>query len=91
MNARRAHFPERDRQRGAALITGLIFMVVLTLLTLSAIKTTALDERMAGNARDRDVAFEGAEAGLRDGLRYIATSGLSPLRRSPQAAPPGFV
>lgn len=56
------------KQRGAALLTGLIFLVVLTLLTLSAIKATSLEERMAGNARDQDVAFQAAEAAIRDAM-----------------------
>lgn len=56
------------QQRGAALVTGLIFMVVLTLLSLSAIKATALEERMAGNARDQDLAFQAAEAAVRDAM-----------------------
>lgn len=65
-------------QRGAALITGLIFLVVLTLISLSAIKSTSLEERMAGNARDQDVAFQAAEAGVRDALDYISSTGLLP-------------
>jgi len=63
-------------QTGAALITGLIFLVVLTLISLSAIKSTSLEERMAGNARDQDVAFEAAEAGIRDAMKSLAS--LSP-------------
>lgn len=58
----------RSDQRGAALLTGLIFLVVLTLITLSAIKATSLEERMAGNARDQDVAFQAAEAAIRDAM-----------------------
>ena len=50
-----------------ALITGLIFMVVLTLLALAAMRTTTLEELMARNARDRDLAFQAAEAALRAG------------------------
>ncbi len=65
-------------QTGAALITGLIFLVVLTLISLSAIKSTSLEERMAGNARDQDVAFQAAEAGVRDALKYISSTGLLP-------------
>ena len=67
----------RHSQNGAALLTGLIFLVVLTLLTLSAIKSTSLEERMAGNARDQDVAFQAAEAAIRDGMIYLATNNLS--------------
>lgn len=69
------HTPSTS-QHGAALITGLIFLVVLTLISLSAIKSTSLEERMAGNARDQDVAFEAAEAGIRDAMKSLA--GLSP-------------
>jgi type IV pilus assembly protein PilX len=65
-------------QNGAALITGLIFLVVLTLISLSAIKSSSLEERMAGNARDQDVAFQAAEAGVRDALDYISSTGLLP-------------
>lgn len=68
----------KHSQHGAALITGLIFLVVLTLLALSATKSTSLEERMAGNARDQDVAFQAAEAGIRDGLIYLANNNLSP-------------
>lgn len=50
-----------------ALITGLIFMVVLTLLAIAAMRTTTLEELMARNARDRDLAFQAAEAALRAG------------------------
>lgn len=68
------HTPNPTSQNGAALITGLIFLVVLTLISLSAIKSTSLEERMAGNARDQDVAFQAAEAGIRDAMQYVAIS-----------------
>lgn len=65
-------------QNGAALITGLIFLVVLTLISLSAIKSTSLEERMAGNARDQDVAFQAAEAGVRDAMKNLAVLNNNP-------------
>lgn len=63
--------PKPSTQRGAALITGLIFMVVLTLIVLSAMKSTALEERMAGNARDQELAFEAAEAAAREAMQSV--------------------
>lgn len=54
-----------------ALITGLIFMVVLTLLAMAAMRTTMLEERMSANARDRDLAFQAAEAALRTGEQIL--------------------
>lgn len=62
------------RQRGVALITGLILMVVLTLLTIAAMRTTTLEELMARNARDRDLAFQAAEAALRAGEEELTAA-----------------
>jgi type IV pilus assembly protein PilX len=53
------------REAGAALITGLIFLVMLTLIAVTAMQSTTLEERMAGNARSRDAAFQAAEAAVR--------------------------
>ncbi|HEY8024591.1 MAG TPA: PilX N-terminal domain-containing pilus assembly protein [Burkholderiaceae bacterium] len=56
-----------NKQSGAALVVGLIFLVILTLLGLTAMQTGILEERMAGNSRDHNIAFQAAEAALRDG------------------------
>lgn len=53
-------------QRGFSLIVGLIFLVAITLLGVIAMKNTILQERMAGGMRDRSLAFQAAEAALRD-------------------------
>ncbi|MES1999424.1 MAG: PilX N-terminal domain-containing pilus assembly protein [Pseudomonadota bacterium] len=63
------------RQSGIALITGLIFLVVLTLLGVTAMRATSLEERMAGNMRDRNLAMESASACLRDAEADIKNSG----------------
>jgi len=52
-------------------MTGLIFLVILTLLGLTAMQSGILEERMSGNARDRNLAFQAAEAALRDAERDI--------------------
>ncbi len=52
-------------QRGAALVMGMIFLTLLSLLGLTALGTSLLEERMAANARDRIRAFQAAEAALR--------------------------
>lgn len=66
------------RQAGMALITGLIFMVVLTLIAVAAMRTATLEERMSGNARDRDLAFQAAEAALRAGEQVLQGPGVLP-------------
>jgi len=58
-------------ERGVALITGLIFLVILTLLSVAAMRTTLLEEKMAGNARDIDLAFQSAESALRQGQEEL--------------------
>ena len=62
-------------QSGAALITSLIFLTFLTILGMSTLGTAMLESRMAGNSRDRNLAFQAAEMGLRDAERYIRDSG----------------
>lgn len=55
-----------DRQRGAALVVGLIFLAMLSLMGVAAYMVANQEERMSGNTRDRIRAFEAAEASLRD-------------------------
>lgn len=59
------------RQNGAALITGLIFLVVLTMIGITAARMSTLEERMSGNMRDRAVAMQAAELALRDAERDV--------------------
>jgi type IV pilus assembly protein PilX len=59
------------KQRGASLVIALMFLIVLTIVGLVSVRTSTFQERMAGNNRDRAVAFEAAEATLRDAERDI--------------------
>lgn len=62
-------------QRGVALVTGLIFLLLLTLLVVSLLRDATLEERMAANARSRQQALQAADAMLRDAEMFIETSG----------------
>ena len=55
-----------NQQRGVALLTALIFLVILTMLGLSIVGSTTAEEKVARNTRDVDIAFAAAEAALRD-------------------------
>jgi type IV pilus assembly protein PilX len=55
------------RESGAVLVIGLIILVVLTLLGVQGMRTNVAQERMAGNMRERNFAFQAAEAALRAG------------------------
>jgi type IV pilus assembly protein PilX len=58
-------------QGGFVLVTALMFLVALTVLGVSIMGTNTLEERMSGYFRDRQLAFEAAEAGLREAERDI--------------------
>lgn len=60
-----------SRQSGAVLIVALLFLVILTMLGITAMTGTTMEERMAGSTRDSGVALQAAEAALRDARRDI--------------------
>ena len=58
--------PGPRREAGFSLITILMMVVVLMSLALAGMNSSLVQERMAGNARDRNIALQAAEAALRD-------------------------
>jgi len=62
MKPNHTHLP--SGQRGVTLIVAMIFLAILALLGVTVAQTTQLEERMAGNTRDRDLAFQATEAAL---------------------------
>jgi len=66
------------QQQGAVLVVSLLLLLVMTVLALGASQTTRLQERMSASMRDRDLAFESSEAGLRNGERIIDSMTLAP-------------
>lgn len=67
------------QQRGAALIVTLLLLVLLTQLGLTAYKSIKTGERMAGNAQDRQLGFQAAEAALREAELYLESPSLPPF------------
>lgn len=62
--------PKRQ-QKGAVLIVALVMLLLITMASIAAIRSSTLDERMAGNARDRDKALQAAEAAVRTCLQRL--------------------
>ena len=60
------------KQCGSVLAIALIFLLLMTLIGVTAMRTTTLQERMAGNMRDRNLAFQAAEVALREGERFLS-------------------
>lgn len=63
-----------SQQSGFALIVGLVVLVLLTLIMLTALKMASLEERMAGNLRSENIAFQAAESALREAENLITAS-----------------
>lgn len=59
------------KQQGVVLIVGLIFLLVLTMIGISVTMVNTQAERRAGNDRDRNRAFQAAEAAMRDADRNV--------------------
>lgn len=60
------HLSARRHQAGLSLIMGLLLLALLSLLALAGMGVSTLEDRMAGNVQDRTLAFNAAEAALRD-------------------------
>jgi type IV pilus assembly protein PilX len=65
--------PSPRRQTGVALIVALLLLVVITLVGFAAVRGTLMQQKMAANQYDRQLAFQNAEAGLRAAMARIAT------------------
>ncbi len=51
-------------QRGAALVVGLVLLLILTLLAISGMTTATTELTMAGNSQYQTRAFQAAETGI---------------------------
>ncbi len=70
----RCRSPRRSRQRGVALVVALLLLVVITLVGLAAVRGTIMQQKMAANLFDRQVAFRSAEAAMRAATARIASN-----------------
>ncbi|WP_303808358.1 pilus assembly PilX family protein [Aeromonas rivipollensis] len=70
------------RQRGMVLILSLIFLTVVSLLAMAAMRGGVLQEKMAGNYQESLQALQAAEAALRGAERYIEGGTAGPFNNS---------
>lgn len=78
----------RGRQKGAVLVVSLMILLVLTLIGVTAMTTSTLEERMAGNLKDVNLAFQASESALRDSERWLANLGTRPSPVTTCGSPP---
>lgn len=61
----------RRRESGAVLIVGLVMVLLISIVALSGIRSSNLQEAMAGNIRDKNLTFQAAETGLVSGEALV--------------------
>lgn len=59
------------KQRGAVLLISLVMLLIITLLAVSSMREVTLEERIVGNQRNQQAAFNGAESALREGEKRL--------------------
>jgi type IV pilus assembly protein PilX len=69
----------KGAQRGAALIVAMVMLLAMTLVGVTAVRNTTLQERMAGNLRDSNLAFQSAERALREGETFLRSPTIPPF------------
>jgi type IV pilus assembly protein PilX len=65
MSSRQKTSSRRHAQKGAVLVTSLLLLLVITIIGVTVMQMSRMQERMAGNTRDVNLAFQASEAALR--------------------------
>ena len=68
MTFKTANFSYRNSQQGAALVVGLMLLVVITVLAISGMNTATTELAMARNDQAYEDAFQAAETGIETAL-----------------------
>ena len=64
-------------QSGMVLLMALVMLLLVTLLGVTSVRMLTVEERMAANSFDRNLAFQAAETALREG-EALAASNIAP-------------
>ena len=75
------------RQSGVVLVTGLLFLLVVTIIAVTAANNSTLGLKMSGSMQDSYRSFQSAEAGLYAALGLAGTA-QDPFRRQDVVAEP---
>jgi len=67
------------KHQGIVLVTGLIFLLILTIIGITTMSTTIVSEKMSQNRQDTTAAFRAAEAALSDGEHWLKSQASAPI------------
>lgn len=74
----------QHKERGAVLVVGLVMVLLISIIGISAIRGSNLQEAIAGNMRERNLAFQASESALRVGESTVADQVARPLMTNNQ-------
>lgn len=77
------NFASKTDQKGSALLISLVMLLLISIISVGAMQSSILQERMSSNMQDRELAFQAAEAALRDAENLILTQDLEWLEQQP--------
>ena len=62
---------QKSKQQGAVFIVSLVILLIITMLAVGGMQSSLLQEKMAGNVSDRNLAFQSTESAVREGEVFI--------------------
>jgi type IV pilus assembly protein PilX len=66
-----------SKQSGAVLMVSMIMLLLLSIIGVTGSQVTSLEEKMAGNSYDQNIAFQSAEEALRSAEQVINAPGFN--------------
>lgn len=86
-NLQNTSFSARKQQKGAILVFCLVFLAVLTMMGVSGMESTILEERMSANMRDHNLAFQAAESALKSAEAWLGAQAVLPIASNNGSTP----
>ena len=74
MNKRNLKFKYRSNQCGVVLVVAMVILLVMSVIGISSLTSSTMQERMAGNNRQRALAQAAAEAALKEAEDFLLTN-----------------
>ncbi len=78
----------RNSQQGAALVVGLMLLVVITVLAISGMNTATTELALVRNDQAYEDAFQAAETGIETALsqgQFVTTGGATTMTQAPSS------
>lgn len=66
-----------QQQNGAALVVGLMILLLATFLAVASMNNANLQERMASNSQNENISFQASESAVDDQIRRILKGDIS--------------